>query len=555
MSHNEQTFIPGGGGGEPTEIYFAVTKAAADTLVSGNDLVPGALYKITDRGDRGIFLRAISVNQFAPDGTRLMLVPATYENGGTVGGHVWRSIWRSGLNPDADDLVIWNAHVYKNLTGNIGTAPDGDAVNWELVPKASFAAGEYVEKFFGVIYDWDNDWISEQWDDKGNRVRSDLFFNYYWLYGEATNIYIDETDWNYVEHLNPTDGISAFSHNTVTAGIKNNIQSDGSLVAIVLNQAESIINNQTSNIVDNIAVASIRDNVVSGTITGNRVGGIIQSNVGGSIYYNTAKGGISDNTYLNISHNVLLGASGSINNNTTSQEISYNVAPDGITSNSNNGIISHNNVRTITSNSNSGDIIDNTLGILGGIAGNANTGKISGNRNKGNIENNTSAVTDIENNSNIGLITFNSNVGSIAYNTNSGNIGGVLLADGNSNNGAINHNKNRGNIASNTNAGLISENVNNGLIEGNTGTGRIYNNSNNGAIATNSCIDIQFNHNNGRISSNTHDGDIEYNNNGGNIINCVGAGGFSVFRNNNNGDIDNPAGLAAADITDTQVDK
>ena len=72
-------------------------------------------------------LLAISENTFSSEGTRYMLVPNTYENGAVIATRTWHSIWRNSITPSVGDKAIWNAHVWTNLTGVVGTAPDGDA--------------------------------------------------------------------------------------------------------------------------------------------------------------------------------------------------------------------------------------------------------------------------------------------------------------------------------------------------------------------------------------------------------------------------------------------
>jgi hypothetical protein len=356
-----------GGGGAA---YVEVTYAAAEALVAGSTLIPGTLYKITDRGDRGIFLNAISVNQFALEGQRLMLVPTTYETTG-----IWLGIWRAGLLPSIGDLVIWDAHVYENNTGAVGTAPDGDAVNWTIVPKTSFSNGEYTEFVFGVVYDISEDWISEQWDDSGNRIIIDKALNVLDFDGLSTNEYVDQTDWNYLGHQSD-DGTNVFSNNTCYGWIKNNIQADGSFC----------------NIYSNINAGGIENNR-SSFINNNENDGAISNNTCQQIADNTNKGDIS------------------VNSNTGG--IFSNNNDRGITDNSNGGDIIFNYCIGLRDNSNGGDIGYNN--ISGNITDNAHDGPIEYNRNNGNIENCT------------GSGGF-----SVHHNTNNGNIdnpAGLAAAD------------------------------------------------------------------------------------------------------------------------------
>jgi len=331
-------YFSGGGG----SAYAEVTYAEAEALIAGSTLVPGTLYKITDRGDRGIFLNAISVNQFALEGQRLMLVPTTYETTG-----IWLGIWRAGLLPSIGDLVIWDAHVYENNTGAVGTAPDGDAVNWTIVPKASFSNGEYTEFVFGIVYDFSGDWISEQWDASGNRIIIDEAYNHHTFDGLSTNEYVNETDWNYLGYQDES-GDNVFANNKCYGYIKNNIQADGTPC--------NIFNNRNA-----------------GGIYGNTCIDIDNNTNEGAIFDNTCQG-ISDNSNM-----------GGISGNSNSGDIESNSNDRGITGNSNDGDIIMNYCVRLRDNSNGGDIGYNY--IPGNIADNSHDGAIEYNRNNGNIEN------------------------------------------------------------------------------------------------------------------------------------------------------------------------
>jgi hypothetical protein len=134
-------------------------------------LTPGSMYKITDRGDRGLFFNAISTTRFAATGTRLMLCPADYAVELDEYDNNWIGVWHSTKTALINDLAIWGGHVWKNLTGDIGSSTDDvtlDSTNWVLISKTSFTNHEYVELVFGVEFEWENDWICKQWDNKGN---------------------------------------------------------------------------------------------------------------------------------------------------------------------------------------------------------------------------------------------------------------------------------------------------------------------------------------------------------------------------------------------------
>lgn len=172
-----------------------VTYAALATLIANEQVTPGMVYKITDRGDRGIFVTGLNNKTISSEGLRIMLCPATYAVG-SFDGHAWKGVWRSTKTASINDLFIWGALVWKNKTGNIGTRESDielDATNWEPVAKSSFMAGEYVEKNFQVTYDFANDWIEQQRSGKGVLVGISHALRTLLGY---TNNPVDATDWN-----------------------------------------------------------------------------------------------------------------------------------------------------------------------------------------------------------------------------------------------------------------------------------------------------------------------------------------------------------------------
>lgn len=361
------------------------TYSAIQTLITNSALEIGSLYKITDRGDRGIFLTAISTDEFAPTGYRLMLVPKTYQ-ATAVDGNQWLGVWQPSLSPSTGDLAIWAGHVWENVAGNVGASNNDSELDaeWSVVSKSTFSNSEYIERIFGIVYDFDNDWIESQWDDNGN-----IFGKPY--VGPGENL-VDVSDWNFV---------------TRDPDFRKN-------------RMDGFINNIASSVQDNILIGySMRGNICSSSIVENIMTGDITYNVCATIGYNTCFDDISGN------------------------EIS--------------GIISYNRCLA--------------------------------------IEDNVRTSCDISHNANPGEITENTGSGSIEYNFNIGNISG------------------------------------------------------------NECGAIYRNTNLGNINNNTHDGTIYLNSNAGYITNCTGSGGFNVFSNINNGNINNPAGLTSANVTDAIVNK
>lgn len=485
--------------------YEEVTYAAAEALVAGSTLVPGTLYKITDRGDRGIFLTALSVNEFSQTGHRLMLIPTSYAEGASVtyNGNVYtsKSVFNKGrfdnLEYAVDDLIIFNGHYWFCIDG-AASGPPNDlasiqeglfAASWLRIEKNDpLASLTYIEKWFDIKYDFSNDWIFEQSDNWGNVVG--ISYNHKQFMSTITANPVDYTDWGLADFVYSIGSNVTVSENKCPLGFYNNSTSSmtGDNMLIHSNTCSAIVNNFTAG-----NTIGIRRNTGKTQEVVN-VGGIVNNS-----YYpadliideNTFKSeGIYGNTVRVISGNI----SGDGISNNVADEIRYNIIWGGITDNTLAGF-----------EINSNNVIDE-------ISGNTCNGGITYNR-----------CTTITDNSNTDYIAYNTNNSSIAANSNSGNIGY------NSNNGVISINSNSGSIQHNSNLGNIADNSTGG--------------------------DIKFNSNNGSIESNSHDGELLHNSNNGNIVNCVGAGGFNVEYNTNNGVINNPAGLGAADITDAIVNK
>lgn len=537
-----EVYSSGGGGG--AEFYFEGTYSETSSAAGANLLIPGATYKITDRGDRGIYLNAISTSQFALDGIRVMLVPFTYDF--DVSLIPMEGLWHPNLSGSLPSPGVYTAYagfVYQNINGNIGPPTDLDdpyapldPVEWTLISKSSFSSGEYVEKIFGIHYDFLNDWIAKQWDNNGNEIGHPFD-------GPGTNP-VDYTDWNietrvllYTSFKN-NKSLGAICGNSGSIGggdtvIENN-QIYSSYNGIVGNYADGDVNikdNICNNIIKNGSGTTLYIKIYSNIITSIDEYESIQYNdgTGGLRIANNKTGFISDNIAagptLDINNNIMSGAitnnsgnitsirdnrvQGDITANTTA-EIVYNLVLQGnISDNSNDAGIYDNLILDsgITANSNGGSIIDNVVSYIGS---NSFNGPIESNIIQGSIEANYGG-TQISYNKNSGTISNNSST--ILYNSNLGIIDSNLSD-------TISYNTNNGDIAGNNNPGVISNN-----------------------------------NNNGRIANNVHDGNITNNSNNGSIENCAGAGGFHVTYNINNGSIINPVGLAAADVTDTIVNK
>lgn len=449
-----------GASGSTVCCYEELTYAQLSSLIALSSVIPNRLYKIIDRGDRGIFVTGISETEVSQRGIRKMLCPAHYEQA-IFSGKTWIGVWNPTKTVSVNNLTIWGGLVWKNLTGNIGSNIDDITLSsdWQLVPKTSFT-DEYSELQFNIIYDFANDWINMQSDNKGNIIGGAkvlvssllaLSFNP-----------VDLTDWN-------CNTSNYYFFNNVCLGVFNNSNGNG----VYNNHIDFFIKN-------NYNTLEIQGNANKGHIANNSNNGNISTNNNiGEITENSC---IGDSAHIyensNLSHITLNSNRGAIYYNSNNGVIALNRNNGYIAFNSNNGGVLGNSNKSgyssgasIYANSNGGDIGNNQLS--GNIRNNKNGGDIIDNIVVGSIYGNfnTSSIND---NINTGDITFNSNAGVISFNEAS-----VLTIKFNNNLGDITNNKNSGRIENNSNNGVIS--VSSGV---NTTTNIIYN-VNNGYIINN----------------------------------------------------------------------
>lgn len=416
--------------------YYSVTYAEAEALIAANDLVKGGLYKINDRGDLGIYLLAVENNLFSEEGVRNMLIP-NYE---LIEGAVYWNLNSAAYNEGSN--TVYQGFVYESLINSNTEIPSNDGINWQLIEK-SITNDEYVSKTFGVLYDFENDWINLQWDEYNNKIGHSQNLGIY-VYGGNL---IDTSDWWYFQWINNFGGSGSFVYNNRAHGIYGNtLAHDGGLGKMHDNTclAGTIVNNIAS---------------VGATVYG--------------IYMNTVPYGINENTaFLGIYNNECR----SITNNVNQIHI-----------HDNRGVL---------------DISNNLVVPVegGGLAGEM---IIEDNTNQGNISGNSIVSGEV------GYATLY-----IQKNDNIGDVSNNLI---NEHDGAV----------------YISNNGNNGSIDGNTDFTHIDYNQNNGYIASCTCLSIRNNLNNGYITT--------------------VSGAFSVFKNNNNGNI-GPLVLVA-DVSDVIVNK
>lgn len=406
--------------------YYEVTRAEIELLVTNGELIKGALYKITDRGDLGLWFEAISNTELNPEGVRKMLVPAGADELGynsTTGigfpdtfGNIWHGVWHTNIGTvNEGDLVIWGGLVWQRAAypidgsacdienpcgvgfecvggfciaeNNVGTKVDDTTLSaeWILIPKNSFTNHEYMPKLFGVYYDFENDWISRQWDEKGNIFG--IEFNHDLPIGFNP---VDVSDWNW----SFIGRITSSFHENQCIGIWNNPNNGGSTDHAGISWNHLI----NGSIIENVIGGSIEFNTNKGNIEGNTcTGSIINNSNAGNIIYNLGdfyQEGLGYVTDIMFNDNL-----GDISNNTNWDNIAYN-SNHGVIENNSNGDLTH--LGTIEYNSNRGTISDNS-----------NIGVISFNANNGAIFSCTSTP----------------NACDIKYNINNGQINGAYVAD------------------------------------------------------------------------------------------------------------------------------
>lgn len=153
-----------------------LTNAALLALIAAGTVSPLTTYQVTDPtyADGGVFLKGI-INNTNPTlyGSGLFY-DADYQGVGnysSVSGYAGNiGIWYSayvGLVA-IGNVVIYNNLMYVNLTGSYGSAPDGDAVNWQLLPKTETTG--YIKTIDFVKYNVSQGEVIYRADKRENEV-------------------------------------------------------------------------------------------------------------------------------------------------------------------------------------------------------------------------------------------------------------------------------------------------------------------------------------------------------------------------------------------------
>jgi hypothetical protein len=174
------------------------TYSEATTLITNNTLIQGRFYLITDKADGGILIQAVSTNAFSLHAVGFYYVP-DFQDVGAQTGNI-KGVWHSGLAALTANISIafYNGLHYRNLTGNVGTAPSGDAVNWVALAKT--LANGYILDEDVLEYVFPTDVINWRTDLRGNRIPTLSHSTFQWgntncsknicisFYTEITNI-------------------------------------------------------------------------------------------------------------------------------------------------------------------------------------------------------------------------------------------------------------------------------------------------------------------------------------------------------------------------------
>ncbi len=146
-----------------------ITVADLTILIGAQNMRPG-WYKITDStcADKGVFARAVDNKTIA------IAAVGVYANCDFQNLRGWNvGVWNSGLSGlmANTSICIWQGFHYKNLTGVVGTQPDGDTVNWVYLPKSDASyVNEYdvIEYQFGM---YGSETLNKRKDKRGNSIQ------------------------------------------------------------------------------------------------------------------------------------------------------------------------------------------------------------------------------------------------------------------------------------------------------------------------------------------------------------------------------------------------
>ncbi len=182
MTFSTQAIRASGGSGNITPTNITYSDLSTDIL---DRTAKEGFYLITDSlaADAGVLVQVFKdsggVLNVRLEAEGVYLNPDYQDNGvysGIPGASTRRGLWYAGLaGLAAGQIVIWSGLHYANLTGNVGTAPDGDAVNWLAYDKSTspLTRGYITESDF-ILYDFTADALLKRTDKRGNSIERDF---------------------------------------------------------------------------------------------------------------------------------------------------------------------------------------------------------------------------------------------------------------------------------------------------------------------------------------------------------------------------------------------
>ncbi len=152
-------------GGAAAGGLLEMTYGQGLAAIAASTLVPGTQYLITDRGDRGLILTAITTNRFSLEGQFIAAVP-DYQN--TTGNFI--GDWWSGLTPSVGQICTYaDGTQYINTTGtNTSTNPATDTTNWDVLDRTTNI--NYIVEVHDVRFNYTADRVVFRADQRGNTV-------------------------------------------------------------------------------------------------------------------------------------------------------------------------------------------------------------------------------------------------------------------------------------------------------------------------------------------------------------------------------------------------
>lgn len=355
-----------------------LTIAQLNALCTANQLKPNALYNVTDLGDFGTIVTAISVNEISGAGRMTRAVPRK------VGGVGYVECWQ----PTLAAVAIFSRYryynrVYRNITGivSVGTPPPSDSANWtiEVINNNNYYRRDVhsvtinQDAGVGIITSWP---ILSESDNLNNVVsQTESYFN-----TTGTNAY-EVFQWqlptaNPITVYNNTVSDSIFDIGNFNCPVRN---------CQIINQSQFILNTTP------VGAIQVQDLISNGS-------NFTQNSILDILNVNTTISNINNNTDLYLRNSTV--SNTSVNGNTSTQINFCTITDSAIINNINNTVI--------TEIQGKYNIAGNNLTLIQNITGFNDIGgfnQINNNTNT-DIKDVTGSLFFINNNLNI-IIQFN----------------------------------------------------------------------------------------------------------------------------------------------------